>query len=76
MSEGMLDVLRYGLLLNGYLGLALHNALDAELKAAANSEGGIITPEDLVRIVLKERGLLEGEGPKIMKVYLFNEEVE
>jgi len=76
MSKPQMDLLRHSLILNGYLGLALHNALNNELKMVAESEGGIITPEDMLRLVLKERGLLEGEGSKIMKIYLFDEEVE
>lgn len=75
MEKAQVDVLRHGLILNGYLGLALHNALDDELKRVAESEGNVLTPEDMVRLVLKERGLLEGEGSKVMKIYLFNEEV-
>lgn len=76
MLDSQVDILRHGLILNGYLGLALHNTLDDELKRTAESEGGALMSEDLVRLVLKERGLLKGEGSKVMKIYLFDEECE
>ena len=76
MSDAQIDLLRHGLVLNAFMGKALHDASKAELNKAANSEGETITPEDVLRLVMKERGLLEGEPTKIMKVYLYNEEVE
>lgn len=67
VSDEFMDVLRYGLILNAYMGFALHHKLLKEVNAAGWD------PDEIMTIVLRERGLLEEEG-LVLKVQLVEED--
>lgn len=60
MSDAEVDALRHSLVLNCFLGYALHNKVSAELNDIF--EDRAMDPEELLKIVLTERELLMSDG--------------
>jgi len=68
MTTEWMDMLRYSLALNCYLGFAIHNFVDDELKELG--EAVPLTPENIIHLIARERGLLKDEEPKFLKLQI------
>jgi len=68
MTDTDVDLLRYALILNTYLGFALHRKFLEDVNASE------FNADEIIHLVMRERGMIEGEEPKVLKLQIITKE--